>query len=137
MYLSLEKGKALGNAFIESQFNYALIIWIFGKKTIFLKMCKTHHKTQKIIYLSNTLNEDLLELSNGPIYQKHLQTEIYESTVNANQEFMLAFFKDRGREVLYNLRRGPQLFISFQSIALHFWRSLLNPGGQFLNSEVT
>ena len=72
MYLSLEKAKALGNAFIESQFNYALIIWIFGKNTIFLKMCKIHHKTQKIMYLSNTSCEDLLELSNSPYLSKTL-----------------------------------------------------------------
>ena len=31
-YLSLEKAKMLGNAFIDSQFNYAPLIWMFCRK---------------------------------------------------------------------------------------------------------
>ena len=43
-YLSLEKAKMLGNAFIDSQFNYALLIWMFWRKGLYLKMQKIHIK---------------------------------------------------------------------------------------------
>ena len=52
-YLSLEKVQMLGNAFIDSQFNYAALIWMFCRKELYLKMQKVHHKTLKVIYQSN------------------------------------------------------------------------------------
>ena len=51
-YLSLEKAKMLGNAFIDSQFNYAPLIWMFCAKGLYLKIRKIHHKTPKVTYQS-------------------------------------------------------------------------------------
>ena len=44
-YLSLEKAKLFGNAFIDCQFNYAPLIWMFFRKELRLKEQKIHHKT--------------------------------------------------------------------------------------------
>ena len=52
-YLSLEKAKMLGNAFIDSQFNYAPLIWMLCRKRLYFKMQKIHHKKLKVIYESN------------------------------------------------------------------------------------
>ena len=62
-YLSLEKAKMLGNAFIDSQFNYASLIWMLYRKRLYLEMQKIHHKTLKLIHQSNKTYEELLELS--------------------------------------------------------------------------
>ena len=62
-YLSLEKAKILGNAFIDSQFNYAPLIWMFCRKELFFKMQKIYHKTLKVIYQYNKTYGELLELS--------------------------------------------------------------------------
>ena len=35
-YLSVDKTKLLANAFIDSQFNYAPLIWMFAGKTLIL-----------------------------------------------------------------------------------------------------
>ena len=71
--LSLEKAKTLGNAFIDSQFNYAPLRWMFCKKGLHLKMQKIHHKTLKVIYQSNKTYKELLELSETvSIHQRHL-----------------------------------------------------------------
>ena len=51
-YLTLDKAKLLGNAFIDTQFNYAPLTWMFCHKTTYLKMQKTHHKSLKLIYQS-------------------------------------------------------------------------------------
>ena len=50
MYLTLDKAKLLGNAFIDSQLNHAPLVWIFCHKTTYLKMQKIHYKTLKAIY---------------------------------------------------------------------------------------
>ena len=41
-YLTLDKAKLLGNAFIDSQFNYTPLIWMFCHKATYLKMQKNH-----------------------------------------------------------------------------------------------
>ena len=49
-YLTLEKTGVLRNAFMDSQFNYGPLIWMFCKRSIYFKMQKIHHKTLGIIY---------------------------------------------------------------------------------------
>ena len=39
-FLTIEKAKILGNAFIDSQFNYAPLIWMFCRKTFYSKIEK-------------------------------------------------------------------------------------------------
>ena len=61
------KGQDISNAFIDSQFNYAPLLWMFCKKTLYLKIEKIHHKTLKVIYESNDklarslYNKDILD----------------------------------------------------------------------------
>ena len=73
-YLTLDKAKLLGNAFIDSQFNYAPLIWMFCHKATYLKMQKIHHKSLKVIYQSDASYDDLLQLSNSvSLHQRHLR----------------------------------------------------------------
>ena len=48
-HLSLEKAKLLCNAFINSQFNYAPLVWMFCRKKLYLKIQKIHHKALKVV----------------------------------------------------------------------------------------
>ena len=43
-YLTPDKAKDLYNAFVNSQFSYASIIWVFCRKTDYLKMEKNNIK---------------------------------------------------------------------------------------------
>ena len=51
-YLTLEKKKKklLYNASINSQLNYASVIWMLCRKTHYLKIGKKQYKALKIIY---------------------------------------------------------------------------------------
>ena len=49
-YLSVDKAKLLANAFTDSQFNYAPLIWMFAGKTLINKICKIHHRTLQVVY---------------------------------------------------------------------------------------
>ena len=56
-YLTLEKTKLLYNAFINSQFNYASMIWMFCRKKDYLKIEKIQYKALKIIYSGESYEE--------------------------------------------------------------------------------
>ena len=80
----------------NSQFNYASLILIFCRKTLYHKTEKVHHRTLKVIYQSEESYENLLlESSSVSVHQRHpcfLVTKIYKSTVQINPEFMWPYF---------------------------------------------
>ena len=62
-FLTVEKDKILGNAFIDSQFNYASLIWMFCRKTFYSKIEKIHHRTLNVIYgIDDSYNNILLKV---------------------------------------------------------------------------
>ena len=95
-YLTLEKAKLLYNAFINSQFNYASVIWIFCRKKDYLKIEKIQYKALKKIYSTSESYEELLTRSNEmSVHQNHLcalATEIYKSLADLNPDFMKPYF---------------------------------------------
>ena len=107
-YLTPDKAKVLYNAFINSQFSYASIIWIFCRKTDYLKTEKIQYKALKIVLNSNESLEDLFLHSNEvSIHEKPLRqltTEIYKSLTELSSEFIKRFFAVK--ELPYNLRNG-------------------------------
>ena len=74
-YLTVEKAKLLANAFINSQFTYAPLIWMFAGKSSVTKICKIHFRTLKTVYNNYDKSyHDLLNFSNDvSIHQKHLR----------------------------------------------------------------
>ena len=73
-FLTIEKAKILGNAFKDSQFNYAPLLWMFCRKTLYSKIEKIHHKTLKVIYESNDTYDNLLLQSNTvSVHKRHLK----------------------------------------------------------------
>ena len=72
-YLTLDKAILLGNTFINSQFNYAPLIWMFCRKTLYHKIEKTNHRSLKVIYQFEEPYENLLlESSSISLHQRHL-----------------------------------------------------------------
>ena len=49
-YLKVEKARTLANAFIDSQFNYAPLTWMFAGKVLINKICKTNQRTLQVVY---------------------------------------------------------------------------------------
>ena len=110
-YLTPVKARLLYNAFINSQFNYASVIWMFCRKKDYLNIEKIQYKALKIIYNSNESYEELLTRNNEvSIHQKHLRAlaaEIYKSLADKNPDFMKPYFIIK--EMPYNLRNGCAL----------------------------
>ena len=74
--LTIDKGRLLGNAFIDSQFNYAQLIWVLCHKTLYLEMQKIHHKSLKVIYESTTIKQQCF--SSGATFAIFLNKSIHE-----------------------------------------------------------
>ena len=64
----IEKAKLLGNSFIESQFNYTPLIWMFCRKSCYSKIEKIDHKTFKVINNNNeSYNSNSLSLQSNSV----------------------------------------------------------------------
>ena len=65
------KGKILGNAFIDSKSNYASLIWMFCRKTLYSEI-ENCHSTLKVIYdIDDSYNNLLLRSNSVLIPQRH------------------------------------------------------------------
>ena len=132
-FLTIEKAKVFGNAFIDSQFNYAPLLWMFCRKNLYSKIEKIHHRTLKVIYQSNDTYENLLLQSNmvsvHQIDLRFLMIEIYKSISQLKPRFMCSFFTHK--HIPYNLRKGPILGLPktysfyYGTNAIHFRGSLI------------
>ena len=113
-FLRVEKTKMLANAFINSQFNYAPLVWMFAGKTSINKICKIHHRTLQVIHNDYQKSYDeLLDINKDVnIHQKHLRIlalEVFKSITHVNPEFMWSYFNEN--TIPYNLRNGNRLLL--------------------------
>ena len=101
----------LADAFINSQFNYASLVWILSGKTSINKICKIHNRTLQVIHNEHQKSYDeLLDINKDVnIHQKHLYIlalEVFKSITHVNPEFMWSYFNEN--TIPYNLRNGSR-----------------------------
>ena len=114
-YLTVEKTRILANAFIDSQFNYAPLIWMFAGKTLINKIFKIHHRTLQVVYNEyNKSYKELLQLNNNvSIHQRQLQyltLEVFKSLIYLNPEFMWSYLR-----ILLRMNQKGNQIISMNS----------------------
>ena len=70
---------------MNSQFNYARLVWMFCRKKQYLKIQKIHNKALNVVFNSNKNYDELLRDNNEfSIYQRHLRAlicEVFKSRV--------------------------------------------------------
>ena len=55
----------LSNVFINSQFNYTSLVWMFAGKISITKICKIHRRTRQVIHNDYQKSYDeLLDINN-------------------------------------------------------------------------
>ena len=74
-YMSMEKLKLLMKTFIESQFNYCPLIWMFHSRKMQKRINKLHERALRVVYKDENLTfEQLLEKDEGfTIHERNLQ----------------------------------------------------------------
>ena len=85
--------KLLANSFVNAQFGYTPLIWMFTSKNSMLKVNKTHRRTLGVVYddYNSTYEELFASHNNISIHQKHLKylaIEVYKFLTNLNPESM-------------------------------------------------
>ena len=140
-YVNKDKLKLIMRTFIQSQFNYCPLLWMFHSRILNNKINKLHERALRLVYKNDDLNfQELLDLDNSvTIHQKNLQRlaiEMYKVKNNIAPIHMQKLFDERNistslrkqttwivpktRTVHYGTEtvryRGPQI-----------WESLLIP----------
>ena len=74
-YLNQDQLKILMRTFIQSQFNYCPLVWMFHNRTLNSKINRLHERALRIVYKNDELNfNELLELDNSmTVHHRNLQ----------------------------------------------------------------
>ena len=136
-YLSTEKARLLATAFINSQFCYAPLIWMFAGKSLISKAQKIHFRTLQMVYntYDKSYNELLILKRDMSIHQKHLHffaTEFYKSVNNLNPQFMWNYCNIS--TLIYKLRKGDKVNLPETQTSSYGINSLLFRGALLWNN---
>ena len=91
------KKRVLMKAFIESQFNYCPLIWMFDGRGVNNKINHLHERSLRIVYKDNISSfEDLLKKdSSFTIHQRNIQSlaiELFKVKGNLSNNIMYDIF---------------------------------------------
>ena len=105
--MSQDKLRILMKAFIESQFGYCPLVWMFHSWKLNNRINRLHERALRLVYKNSQLTfEELLKKDNSfSIHHRNLQklsTEIYKVKNNLSPTIMNSVFPTR--EISYNLR---------------------------------
>ena len=107
-FLNTEKRKMMMNTFIQSQFNYCPLIWMFHSRSLNNKINRLHERALRVVYNNgNASFSELLEIANGfTIHHRNLQklaTEVFKIKNNLSPLPLQELFNQHDSP--YNLRK--------------------------------
>ena len=99
-YLENDKLRIIMKTFIQSQFNYCPLVWMFHNRTLNHKINKLHERALRIVYKSENLTfQELLEKDDSvTIHHKNLQrlaTEMYKIKNHLSPLAVREFFPEK------------------------------------------
>ena len=106
-FISLNQRRTLMKTFIESQFGYCPLFWMFHGRIVNKKINQLHERALLILYKDYTGSfEDLLERDNSvTIHHRNIQSlaiELFKVNQNLSNSVLCNIFQTRS--ISYNLR---------------------------------
>ena len=97
-YFDKNKLRVIMKTFIQSQFNYCSMVWMFHNRTLNNKINRLHERALRIVYKNANLTfKELLELDNSvSIHHKNIQKvaiEMYKVKNNLSLPLINKLFK--------------------------------------------
>ena len=120
-YMSHDKLRLLMKSFIESQFSYCPLVWMFHSRTLNTRINILHERGLRLVYKDNCLTfEELLRKDNSfTIHHRNLQklaAEIYKINNNISPLSMKYIFQER--DIDYNLRnKNPFKSVNINTVS--------------------
>ena len=113
-FMSLEKRRTLMKAFIEYQFNYCPLIWMFHSRTLNNKINRIHERALRTVYsdYNSSFNELLDKDGSFTIHQRNVQSlaiEIYKYLHGLSPAILNEVFKVN-ETIPYDLRMRNELY---------------------------
>ena len=113
-YIPLEKRRIVMKTFVESQFNYCPLIWMFHSRTINNKINRLHERALRIVYSDfKSTFEGLLRKDNSfSIHERNIQSlaiEIYKFLNGLSPSFLNNVFH-KNISNSYDLRNHKELY---------------------------
>ena len=113
-FISFSKRRTLMKAFIESQFNYSPVIWMFHSRAMNNKINRIHVRALKLVYSDHvsSLDELLKKDRSFPIHHRNIQSlaiELYKFFHGLSLSFMKNVFHFN-TNIPYNLRSDSELY---------------------------
>ena len=107
-FLCKDKLKLIIKTFIESQFNYCPLVWMFNSRTLNNKINKLHERALRLVYKDDNLTyQQLLQKDNSvTIHERNLQkltVEMFKVKNNLSPLPVQELFKENDNA--YNLRK--------------------------------
>ena len=96
-FMTHEKLRVLMKAFVESQFGYCPLIWMYHSRVLNNKINKLHERALRLVYKTNTSSfDELLTMDNSyTIHHRNVQklaTEMYKVKNDLSPSFMKLIF---------------------------------------------
>ena len=108
-FINEDKLRLILKAFIESQFSYCSLIWMFHNRTLNNKINKLHERALRLVYKDDASTfRELLDKDNSfTIHERNLQKlaiEMFKAKNKLSPDFMQTIFPRE--ENIYNLRKN-------------------------------
>ena len=103
-FLNQEKLRLIMKTFIESQFNYCPLVWMFHGRKLNTKINKLHERALRVVYKADNLTyEELLKKDESfTVHERNLQKlaiEMYKVKHNLSPQPVQDIFKRKSRKV--------------------------------------